>query len=38
MRQKYLGKEDWIENDIEEAYTEKEGKTTEISEVEDDAE
>ncbi|MHA2007927.1 MAG: DNA-directed RNA polymerase [Promethearchaeota archaeon] len=35
MRQKFLGKEDWIENDIEDDYAEKEGKSTEVSEEEE---
>ncbi|MFX1328933.1 MAG: DNA-directed RNA polymerase [Promethearchaeota archaeon] len=38
MRQKFLGKEEWIENDIEEIYAEKERKKTEKSEVEDHSE
>ncbi len=38
MRQKFLGKEEWIENDIEDAYAEKEGKKSEKSEVEDKSE
>ncbi|MFX1388629.1 MAG: DNA-directed RNA polymerase [Promethearchaeota archaeon] len=36
MRQKFLGKEDWIENDIEEMYAEKEGKSKETTDEEDD--
>jgi len=35
MRQKFLGKEDWITMDIEDAYAEKEVKTTESNEVEE---
>ncbi|MFW9901997.1 MAG: DNA-directed RNA polymerase [Candidatus Thorarchaeota archaeon] len=35
MRQKFLGKEDWIAMDIEDAYVDKEVKTTESNEVED---
>ena len=38
MRQKFLGKEEWIENDIEDTYAEKEGKKSEKSEVEDNSE
>ena len=35
MRQKFLGKEEWIEEDIEETYAEKEGKPVESSEEEE---
>jgi DNA-directed RNA polymerase subunit E' len=35
MRQKFLGKEDWIETDIEERYAEKEGKTKEATDEEE---
>lgn len=38
MRQKFLGKEEWIENDIEDAFAEKEAKPAESSEVEDNTE
>ena len=38
MRQRFLGKEDWIKNDIEEAFTEKVSKQAESSEIEDNKE
>jgi len=38
MRQKFLGKEEWIENDIEEVFAEKEPKPTKSSEVENNTE
>jgi DNA-directed RNA polymerase subunit E' len=34
MRQKFLGKDDWIEDDIEEMYAEKEGKAAKPTEAE----
>ncbi|MEE9377641.1 MAG: DNA-directed RNA polymerase [Candidatus Lokiarchaeia archaeon] len=37
MRQKFLGKEEWIENDIEDTFAEKEVIPTEPSEVEDNS-
>lgn len=38
MRQKFLGKEEWIANDIEERYEEEEGAKLEPAEVEDKTE
>jgi DNA-directed RNA polymerase subunit E' len=38
MRQKYLGKEDWIKSDIENAYAEKQGNQTKVEEEENTVE
>ena len=38
MRQKFLGKEEWITDDIEDAYAEEEVKPTDPNEVEDNTE
>ncbi len=38
MRQKFLGKEAWIEDDIEESYAEQEGKAVKSNEVKDNPE
>jgi hypothetical protein len=38
MRQKFLGKEEWIENDIEETYAQKEGKKEESNNLKENKE
>jgi DNA-directed RNA polymerase subunit E' len=38
MRQKYLGKEEWIQNDIEETFAEKEGKKEESNNLKENKE